>query len=424
MSRLGSAAALFIALVVAALPCGRCDTIDQRRLGEIRQSAESLLSRISNLQMAYVSDWQADQQSGFLLRATAGSLKKLEERLATANNPKVRERLSATIQQYRSGRSSYECELTYAYPSMRLQVRRDRQDQEAPPETRGMPDTIWATNGSSFTAIDHRTRQAEKQSRVSDQSLRLFDRLPTAAIGLRSFPGPGRPDDRCLISLLSHPRITSIEGHELVEGVDTVILKVGPGIPAPDRPGFMGNGDYLKLWLAPSYSFLAIRKEYHFVGAPALDKAAVGTGTKVVDQVHCVALSDFRPVTDLARGNTKTRLPYLITYRDLAGTTSWRVSSMTINSPLAQDQFGPAIPRGFGVSVDGLPHKKYLSGGLAEKKRVVSESVTAARALLASSPPHAEPAFSSFQVGGAVALFCGISIVVLLVIRRKARHAF
>ena len=147
---------------------------------------------------------------------------------------------------------------------MRYETTHFRLSEMASLTPRMTPNAIRATDGIAFTEINFDASQAYTQSRMAEKHLNLFGYLPTAAIGLKSFPVDQHIETQNLPSLLSHPEITSIEGHEQVEGVDTVILKVGPRIPETERPGFLGNDGYVKLWIAPSIHSLAIRKEYHF----------------------------------------------------------------------------------------------------------------------------------------------------------------
>ena len=164
----------------------------------------------------------------------------------------------------------------------------------------------------SQVSIISRTRA--RFLRTSNAHRGMFNRLPTDAIGLRSFL---YPIGRSLVSLLSHPQITTSLGDESVEGVATVILKVGPGIPVKERPGFLGNDGYVKLWIAPSLHSLAIRTRISLPERVAADAEAATQiqNLPAKHRIDLVTLKDFRPVVDHAKGNPVTRLPFVITYK-------------------------------------------------------------------------------------------------------------
>jgi hypothetical protein len=336
----------------------------------------------------------------------------LEAKLRTETEQARRDLTIKMIESYKSPGPSYSYKLVYSFPSMRY----DRTAvKRVADEVGASSQETRAVHNRSFTGIDFRRKIAASVSQVSDNELRFFVRLPTASLGMRSYAAEG-PDDQCLESLLSHPGITTIEGRESIGNSDTIILKVGPGIPAANRPTGLGDGGYVKLWVAPSHNYLAIRKQYHVI-LPTVTKLDKGDG------IYTIELSDFRSVPDTARQNMSVQFPFLITYADAGGTTISKVNSVVINGTLARDEFNPAIPPDFVVSVDrGMGRK--LAGGMPAKSRVVDDVVKRARATLASSAPRAPDADSwGFRLGIAGALVCTSCLVILYLLKRGVGHA-
>ena len=254
------------------------DTIDARQLAEMRElSAESLATRIRTLQMTYVQDYELDRQpENPTLYALAEIQKKFEDRLAAATDPKQRERLSDAVLQYQSGNSSAIFKLTYAFPAMRTEQKVFRLSEILSPSPPVTPDTVYATDGNSFTSINYLANQARYFLRPSDVASRDVQSVAHDAIGLRSFLVPNLLHGRSLVSLLSHPQITTSLGDESVEGVATVILKVGPGIPVKERPGFLSVTTAMSNYRLhlPSILWRSVQ-EYHYRNSRRRRKSAV-----------------------------------------------------------------------------------------------------------------------------------------------------
>ncbi len=345
-------------------------------------------------------------------RSVSAKIKMLEEDLKRETEPAKRDLIVKAIESHKSSGTAYSYSLSYAFPSMRYdRMALEQAGGEVGPSSR----EIRAVDDRRFTGIDFQRKLAVSVSQVSENELRFFVRLPTASIGMKSYPVEG-PDDQCLESLLSHPGMTTIEGHEQIGNTATIILKVGPGIPGANRPTGLGDDGYVKLWLAPSHNYLAIRKEYQVI-------LPVPTKMERSEGVYTIALADFRSVPDKARRNSSMQLPFLITYRDPVGTTISKVASVAINGTLAPHEFDPPIPPEFVVSVNkGIGRK--LAGGRTAMSRVVGDTVKRARAILASSPPEAPNTYSPIPyLGIAGVLVCTVGLAILYLLKRRVGHA-
>ncbi len=370
-------AVVFPSLVLAATlaaSCAQPQTIEAGQLERFRLSVESYMSRIQTIQMDYVSDWVGDPDSVAWQSLKALTIAKLKARLRETTNAAEREKISRRIESYdppRSSSSSYK--LSYAFPSMRF----DRTDSiSTERDWQKLTRRIRAIDHRSFVGIDLESKFALKVSQVSDKELEMFSRLPTSSLGLKSYHAGG-PDDQCLESLLSVPKVTLLEGNQKLMGLDAIVVRVGPGIPIDVRPNGLGDSGYVKLWLAPSHGYLAIRKEFHVI-------QSVNSESKASEDIFSVELADFRPVRDSSRPNSTVDFPFSISFRDGAGTTISKISSVVINSALPPNEFRPSIPEGFSVSADGGMVTK-LVGGIKAKDHAVKAAAKTARVLLETS---------------------------------------
>jgi hypothetical protein len=376
----------------------------------MRLSAESLTSRIQNIRISYVLEWQADAGSQALRSYRAPLLKELEGRLAIATEPAQRQSLTDRIAKARARTARFACELIYAFPSIRFEraaLESDGSDGVVPKSE------IFATSNRKFTAVDMRTQSAAVSSQVSNNQLRSFTLLPTTSIGLRSYPVEG-PFSQSLDSLLSEPQATYLEGRESLRSIDTIVLRVGPGIPKAHRPDGYGDDDYVKLWLAPRMSHLAIKREYH---TKSPRPASRGADTPV----RSVELADFRPVPDVAGLGADVYLPFSITRRGAFGSWTCTISSIKVNGGVIPSEFQPSFPPGFGVSVDG--GKQYvLVGGPSAKRQHITKSLDSARRLLRTSPARAtSPALETYPI--VIGIGCTVCFGALYLLRRRRQHA-
>jgi len=327
---------------------------------------ESYLSKIRTIHIVYEESWGEPKMDNPAFKAASESLERNRQRLLQAAGPAERVALEKKSQR---GRAKFvrQCDLIDAYPSFRLDATERRAFANGSTEELR---TLQLVHEGRITDIDltHNSVREKKLERVA-----AFQHLPVFALGRRLRGTLNQP----VSTLLEFPEVTTLEGTELVHGAETIVIKVGPGLPASGRPPGASERDWFKLWLAPSYSHLPIRADYH----QAL------TSVKGLDEVvHRTELSDFQPAHDRARGE-QVLFPRLLTYDQPGGKIEWRVSRVVLNEALPADTFRASIASGFLVSRDGAIPTVRLSGGRDAQRQIVGETVSSATDMLTRSPP-------------------------------------
>jgi len=332
----------------------------------MRQSMEAYLSKIKNIHIVYEENWDEPKPDGPLFRVMSEKLERQRQRVLHAASPLQRLALERKFQR---GRPKFvrQIDLIDAYPSLRLDTK----------ERRTFPDgstvelrTLQFVHEGRITDIDltHNSVIEKKLERIS-----VLENQPAFALGRRLRGTLNQP----VSTLLELPEVTALEGTEEIHGTKTVVIKVGPPLPASHRPAGASERDWVRLWLGPSYSHLPIRADYH----QAL------TAIKGVDEVvHRTELADFQPARDEMR-DEQVLFPRLLTYDQPGGKIEWRVSRVVLNEAVPADTFRASIPTGFLVTRDGVVPTVRLSGGREAQQRIVSETVKSAADMLAQSPP-------------------------------------
>jgi hypothetical protein len=372
--------------------------IDSDRLEQIRLSMESYLSRIDSIEITYNQTWKASDEGK---KAIAASQMKEQERVkvGSAEERQVLEKILRRVEADRV--TTYT--LLDAFPSFRLDINVQRRLPDGSSEHSHVRKIV---HDGQYTEIDPGRKTVNTTRSVN---MRLLPRSPINALGRRVDWGLGQP----LTQLLKHPDITTLIGQEKLHGIDTVIVKVGPGLPGDCLPENVGERTYYKFWLAPSYYHLPIKSEFNF-------EIVNASRPEPHFAVHSTELSDFQPARDNAR-KQDIPFPRVLTFTDKLGTTHWDVERVAINVPATAQAFRPVIPDGFLISRDGSVPTVTLSGGPEAKGRAVKATIQQAAKELSQAPLPASRRRSTIQLRTVVPLVFLVVIVLLILIRTRRR---
>jgi len=389
---------------------GAGEPIDPEQLATMRRSLESYLLRIQTIRMQFVRTWEENPNSQLLQSVREHQKQKLQERLKTAD-AEDRERIKRSAMRLEAERVN-ECELLDAFPSLRLEV---RTLWSFPDGTKEEEHILKIAHDNSYKEIKFNYNRAYTSDNV--QMFKFSSNMPTIALGRHVEGALGQP----LSTLLTRPEVTTIEGRESVHGIEAVVLKIGPTVaPGHSIQGLPGKS-WVKLWLAPSRNYLAIKMEYHYINSSETTGPSDNEKTENDRNVHTYELADFQPVSDQARGET-VMFPHQLTYTDTVGTTHWQINQVEINPSVSSKDFEKDTPSDFLVSHNGAVPKVRLSGGEAAQQKAVSETTQAARELLAQTPASASGSQGSFLLRFVLPFGLLLTVVSLVLIRRF-RHA-
>jgi len=366
----------------------------------MRQSMESYLSRIKNVRIVYEETWGKPKVEDPQIKAALerGRLRALRDA-----GPKERAAVEKRIERTLSATSVRQYDLIDAYPSFRL----DRKERRSYPDgSIEEQHTIEFVHEGRLTSIDL------THGSVSDQKVEgagIFGPSPVNALGRRLLGTLDQP----LSALLELPELTTLGGTETVDGVETVVIKVGPPLPPTHRPAGSSEKNWVKLWLAPSRSYLPLRAEYHLAST---------SGSAPEEVIHRTELSDFQPAPDVMRGE-RILFPLLLTFDQPGGKINWRVSRVVLNQSVPADTFRASIPPGLLVTRDGAVPTVRLSGGREAQREVVSETVKSASDILARGP--ARNTDVPWAISPRVLVPLGLLVVIagVFVLRRRSHVA-
>lgn len=379
------------------------EPIDPAQLRAMEQSLDSYLSRIRTLKLHYTSTWERDSTSEIARETLERQKRDIADRLkeASAEDRPALEEIAQRIE----AEWEDECSLLYAFPSMKL-------------------DTVsrWrsADGGEGhdhFLKIVHDNRYVEVQFHDKNTHVKsgidwsMMAGRPTEAAGIEIPGGPGNP----LSMLLRFPGITTLEGHETLDGVETVVLAIGPGLPAGAGSKWFKEGSAVKLWLAPSLDFLPLRTEFRFYTPSDAVPAQLPEGTKRFE------VQDFRPVKDLARGE-ELMFPHRMSEADAGGTRRWEIRGVMINVVTSEADFADPTPESFLVSRDGAVPVVELKGDATVRDRIARETTQAARELMGQSVPAAPRPSPFLSVRYLLPIGLGTAILAFYFIGRR-HHA-
>ncbi|SRR5579883_790336 len=388
---------LLACLTVCASFAG--EPIPSNRLDAMRQSMESYLSKIKNIHIIYEESIRKPEVPHPLVKAALERERRLFLKYtAPKDRPDLEKRFDRTL----SAQSVQQVDLLDAYPSFRLDTKTRQTFPDGSTEDRHI---LRFVHEGRVTDIDL-THKSVNDNKLID--INILSLLPVHALGRRLQGTLNQP----LSTLLELPEVTTLEGAEVIDGVETIIIKVGPPLPPSHRPPSTSERNWVKLWLAPSYDHLPLRAEYYLVSI---------SGRWDGEIVHRTELSDFQPARDEMRGE-RVLFPRLLTYEQPGGKSQWRVSQVVLNETISTDRFRPSIPPGFLVTRDGVVPTVQLSGGREAQRRAVSETVKSAMDLLAQAPPKSPDV--PWPISPRVLVPLGFLVVIggLFVLRRR-NHA-
>ncbi len=393
--------------------CIAVEPIDPDQLEKMRLSMEAALSRIDSFQLQYTLTWEKDANSPYLQNIRDLLKAKRQKQLETAN-PETRRALEQ-IEERAKANTTVECMLLYDFPSLRLDTRTIRVFPDGSSEEDRRQRIAYK---GTHKEMNYNNKTVNIKNTSIDTS--TLSALPTVALGLCM----KRTLDRPLSESLKYPAATTLEGREMISGRETVVIKIGPQFTADDRPAGLSEGSWMRLWLAPSLSYLAIRTEYHTVhkGIP-LGKVADRPDNAEHDFfIDCFELSDFQPARDEARDEILP-FPRVLIHTKPGGTTRWDISDVRVNLPISPKDWESATPEGFLESRDGIVPTIRLSGGQLEQMRRVEETMRAANGLLAQTPPPASEGgwLSSLRILVPIVLL--ILTVSFILLAWRQRHA-
>src|ERR1017187_5118613 len=240
---------LLTCLVACASISG--EPIPRDRLDTMRQGLESYLSKIKNIHIIYEETFgEPDvnhplykivmkRQEGERHKDLGSVAGKAAERKRPAGRPEI-------VRQY---------DLIDAYPSFRC----DRKERRTHPDG-----SIIERHNLKFVHEGRMTDIDWTHNRAIDQAVTVTDTSvlslsPVFALGRRLQGTLNQP----LWSVLELADVTTLEGSEVINGIQTTAIKVGPRLPLSHRGAYGDEKDWVKLWLAPSYSYLPVRAEFH-----------------------------------------------------------------------------------------------------------------------------------------------------------------
>jgi hypothetical protein len=381
--------------------CFAAEPVDPGQLELMRQSLEAYLSRIQTLEMKYTETWEQSNNQDGQTEAIRHD-EELERRTRWDAAGPEEKRVLERIARRANAKGFWTYNLLDAYPSLRLEIHLQRQ---FPDGTQEESRSLKTAHDGVYTEVNMDRKTINTKKGVD---LHLFPRTPVNALGLRMRGTMGQP----LTKLLEFPTLTTVEGVELINGIKTQVLKIGPGIPRNLLSG-SPEGTWYRVWLAPSASHLPVRTEYHFGGG-------VAGQAEPSSAVHSAELSDLRPARDKARDESML-FPRILTYKDGAGTTRWNVEQVVINVPASAENFRSTEPMGFLVSREGAVPKVTLSGGREAQRRVIEATVKEADGQLNPEVPPSSRASAPFPLRIVIPIASLIVLVSLIVIQIRRR---
>jgi hypothetical protein len=335
---------------LAGLPCEAGEPIDPDRLTQMRRELDLYYSCIKVLRVRGESTWERSDSPW--AKATREAMDRavqlrIEEILNRpgGGDPERRfqmERLAEQRAKRDKAKHVTNVMMLDAFPSLRL----ENTDIWTHPD--------GTTEADMMTKIAHdgrytQVRPAHRHVAVESSPGydKFFTRMPSTVLGLRMLRTTGTPTS----TLLGSPTVTTIEGKEVVAGLEALVVKVGPHIPPDRRPEWISDDGWVKLWLAPSVHHLPVRADYHFV---VRRPDPVGAGSSLDEHVQSIELAEFQPAKDQATGG-EIPFPRRMTWTDRGGVTRWRISEVSINVPTTPIDFSPDIPADYNVVRDGVP---------------------------------------------------------------------
>jgi hypothetical protein len=376
-------------------------------LSEMRQAMESYLSRIRTIHLEYEETWEKAAIEDPLLRAYRESIKKANGGPGRGAPPPGDD----SDPRHAVATETVSYDLLDAFPSLRLAIRFRKAFPDGTVEEHRVCKYM---RGSRYTEVD----DEHKATYYREGGTGGFPRTPLNVLGRRLYASLNRP----LSAMLEVPSITVVEGTEMVRGLETVVLRVGPGIPPSHRTSGATGKEWMRLWLAPARSHLAVRAEFYIPRLRDNPPPANGVARAEDYYIHRAELDDFQPAHDQAR-NEDLSFPRLITYTDPAGTMRWRIERITINAPTSPRDFDPTIPSGYLMSRDGAAPSVKLNGGRTAERRVLADTSRAAKEILDREVSQGSQASTSVPIRVLVSLGFLVTVILLLVIRRRIYRA-
>ncbi len=349
-----------VTLLVCVMSLGQ-DTIDPARLHEIREGLESYLSRITSLRLEYDFQWTA-ADPGLLVKARDQVIVELRRRQAERGLEPVQE---SKVREPRSVVHRSEV-LLYQPPNIRQEYETLLEPGAGPTEGESRALTYY---DKKYTQTDllHKAVHLDTKGRM-DVEL-VFSQIPVHALGLVLPRTPSQP----LSSLLQFPDITREVGQETIGRLKTIVLTIGPGVPAGVRPVSASESYEVRLNLAPELDYLPLKATYSFV-----------KGFSITTE-----LADFQDARDLAR-KANLQFPHSLAWTDPGGVWRWNVKNVVVNPRLTVTDFSPTFPADFMISRDGGPFGPASPTGRAGPTRQVARKIANKGAeLLAASPAPA-----------------------------------
>lgn len=395
----------------ALLSCGVDDAIDPVELSKIRSSLESYLSRIQSIRMLYSERSNEDPEPPPILRQYNELIAKRQQETLQSASPKSREELARLFARGKA-ETVREYDVLDAFPSLRMIIR--EHSQYANGELNESVREIFI-HGSTFAHVDRSAKQVHYRNTGERLSL---PRTPIEALGLRV----SGSINMHLSDLLGFPEVTTSGRTEVIDGIQCVVIRVGPQLPVAARPMGWQDEDWAKIWLAANHQHLPIRMERYMESA-GLGKHDMQTSNGGVARFlrHVYELRGLQPANDIARGE-KVLFPRRVTFADGAGVWDWEVHDVEINPIVRDSDFNPAVQDGYAVARDGKPPTVTLSGGTPAFEKRVEETASQARDLLAIAiPPNpTKESRVSWRYIVPVA-FAGLTVGLLL-LKRRFRH--
>lgn len=371
---------------------------DAETIAAIRKSLESYYKAIKSVRVRYVQTWEPSESSPLVNRSRERAEAGLREQLKSSDA--AGRKLAEKMLKSRKAPKESTITLMDAFPSL-------RQDIETTTHLEGHDEVELFTriyHNKVYRFADHSDKEWHSGKEFD---MNTFSPNPLEAIGLRIRGSLNLP----LVALLDKPSLVHIEGHDSLDGHKVVVLRIGPDVPEYMGQVGVNPDNFVRLWLAEELDFFPVKTGYEFYLGGKADHTSA--------YFHRFSARGLRPVRVDGKGREMI-LPSNIEYSDLGGTYHWRILDIAINPTFQAHEFDPPVPDGYLEYRDGKTPTVTISGGAPARNKIASETVDAARDMLAHSPPpDAGTSWWQLVVRVGVPVSLVVVIVVLLTLRRR-----
>ena len=189
--------------------------------------------------------------------------------------------------------------------------------------------------------------------------------FPLHSIGRRVNP----PSDLSLADCFL-PEFAEFWGKEVLDGVNSSVIVLGPGLPQEARPPGIPGEMTLKIWVAADLGFIVKRWRIDY-------------GTKLRGKNFFAEYEnfDFRSTTDHLRG-AALPFPRRVVYRNNFASQEWLIEDVVLNPATKSSTFEANVPAGYTLFVDGIQSSPILTGGEEARRQELEHIVRDANRLL------------------------------------------